>query len=226
MRWLYSIVLYLMLPLALLRLWFRGRRVPGYRRNLKERFGFVAAAPVQPVIWFHAVSVGEVRAAQPLVNAVLERYPDFSVLVTTATPTGRETAQQVFGNAVGHHYMPYDLPASVRRFLQLVQPVMVVILETEIWPNLYSRLEKKSIPLLLVNARLSQQSLRGYLRLRALSRSALHSVWHIAAQSEQDAQRFRRLGARAAQLSVMGNLKFEMQLPDDFSVRVRVLRDS
>ena len=226
MRYFYTFILYLMLPWVLLRLWLKGRRVPGYRRNWKERFGLGDVDVVQPVVWFHAVSVGEVRAAEPLIRAMLKRHPNLSVLLTTATPTGRDTAQQIFGSDISYHYLPYDLPASVKRFLDAVKPVMVVILETEIWPNLYHQLEQKSIPLLLVNARLSQKSLRGYLRLRALSRPAVRSIRHIAAQSEQDAQRFQRLGASAAQLSIMGNLKFEMQLPDDFSTRVRTLKDT
>jgi len=214
-----------MLPWVLLRLWLKGSQVPGYRCNWKERFGFVDVEPVQPVIWFHAVSVGEVRAAGPLVNAVLKRYPDLSVLVTTTTPTGRETAQQLFVNNVRYHYIPYDLHAAVSRFLRAVKPVMAVILETEIWPNLYHQLEQANIPLLLVNARLSEKSLQGYLRLSVLSQPAVRSIRHIAVQSEHDAQCFQRLGAHAAQLSVMGNLKFEMQLPDDFSTRVRALQD-
>jgi 3-deoxy-D-manno-octulosonic-acid transferase len=225
MRYLYSAVLYLLLPLVLLRLWFKGRRVPGYRCNWKERFGLVDVEPVQPLIWFHAVSVGEVRAAEPLIRAVRKRQPDLSILLTTTTPTGRDIAQQIFGSDVSYRYLPYDLPASVERFLDAVKPVMVVILETEIWPNLYHQLEQNGIPLLLVNARLSQKSLQGYIRLRALSRAAVRGIKHIAAQSEQDAQRFQRLGASAAQLSVMGNLKFEMQLPDDFSARVHALKD-
>jgi len=210
---------------VLLRLWLKGSRVPEYRHHWKERFGIDDVEAAQPIIWFHAVSVGEVRAAEPLIHAVLKQYPDLSVLVTTTTPTGRETAQQLFGNNVSYRYIPYDLPASVSRFLHAVKPVMVVIMETEIWPNLYFQLEKERIPLLLANARLSQKSLQGYLRLRALSQPAVRSVWHIAAQCEQDAQCFQRLGARAAQLSVMGNLKFEMQLPDDFSIRVRALQN-
>jgi len=225
MRYLYSSVLYLMLPLVLLRLWFKGRRVPGYRLNWKERFGLGNVEAVQPVVWFHAVSVGEVRAAEPLIRMMLKRHPNLSILLTTTTPTGRETVRRIFGGDVSCHYLPYDLPASVKRFLDAVKPVMVVILETEIWPNLYHQLEQNGIPLSLVNARLSQKSLQGYLRLGALSRPAVGSIRHIAAQSEQDAQRLQRLGARAAQLSIMGNLKFEMQLPDDFSARVRALKD-
>jgi len=225
-RYFYSFILYLMLPWVLLRLRLKGRRVPGYRRNWKERFGYSDVETVQSVVWFHAVSVGEVRAAETLIRVMLKRHPNLSVLLTTTTPTGRDTAQRLFGSDVTYHYFPYDLPASVKRFVDTVRPVMVVILETEIWPNLYYQLEQKSIPLLLVNARLSQKSLQGYLKMRSLSRPAVRSIRHIAVQSERDAQRFQHLGAHAAQLSIMGNLKFEMQLPDDFPTRIRALKDS
>ena len=225
MRYFYTFILYLVLPWVLLRLWLKGSTVPDYRRNWKERFGIGAVETARPAIWFHAVSVGEVRAAAPLIRVMRKRHPNLSVLLTTTTPTGRDTAQQIFGSDVSHHYLPYDLPASVKRFLDAVKPVMVVILETEIWPNLYYQLEQNGIPLLLVNARLSQKSLQGYLRLSALSRPAVRIIRYIAAQSEQDAQRFQRLGASASQLSVMGNLKFEMQLPDDFPARTRSLKD-
>jgi len=223
-RILYSVLLYLMLPGVLLRLWLKGRRVPGYRQHWKERFGDIDVHARQPVVWLHAVSVGEVRAAAPLVQALLYQYPDRQLLLTTTTPAGRETAQGLFGNDVECGYLPYDLPAFVNRFLEEVQPVVAVILETEIWPALYLRLEKKRIPLMLLNARLSEKSLQGYLRLRALVQPALRAVRHIAARNEQDAQRFRRLGVRAAQLSVMGDLKFELQLPADFRPQLEALR--
>ncbi len=225
MRYFYTLILYFTLPWVLLRLWRKGAHVPGYRHNWKERFGIGGVESVQPVVWFHAVSVGEVRAAEPLVRAVLKRHPGLSVLVTTTTPAGRDTVQQLFRGEVSCHYLPYDLSASVKRFLCVIKPVIVIIMETEIWPNLYYQLEQSGIPLLLVNARLSQKSLRGYLKMSALSRPAVRSIRHIAAQSEQDAQHFQRLGASTAQLSVMGNLKFEMQLPDDFPARTRALKD-
>lgn len=225
-RYLYSFILYLVLPWVLLRLWYKGFRVSGYRAGWKERFGIYDVEPAQPVAWFHAVSVGEVRAAEPLVRAVLKRHPDLPVLLTTITPTGRETAQQIFGGDVSYLYLPFDLPASVRRFLDAAKPVMAVILETEIWPNLYYQLEQSGTPISLVNARLSEKSLQGYLKLRALSQPAVGSIRNIAVQSEKDAQLFQRLGACAEQLTVMGNLKFEMQLPDDFPTRTSTLNAS
>jgi 3-deoxy-D-manno-octulosonic-acid transferase len=226
LRYLYSLILYLMLPWVLLRLWLRGFRVPGYRRHWKQRFGFGGSETAKGAIWVHAVSVGEVRAAQALIQSLLSDEAGRPILITTTTPTGRETAQRLFGQAVSYRYLPYDLPGSVRRFLKSVRPAIAVIMETEIWPNLYHQLYRGPIPLLLLNARLSQASLRGYLKLPGLSRAAIHGVERIAAQSEEDARRFACLGASLQQLSVVGNLKYDGQLPADFDERVAALRNS
>jgi 3-deoxy-D-manno-octulosonic-acid transferase len=226
LRYLYSLILYLMLPWLLLRLWLRGFRVPGYRRHWKQRFGFGGSETAKGAIWVHAVSVGEVRAAQALIQSLLSDEAGRPILITTTTPTGRETAQRLFGQAVSYRYLPYDLPGSVRRFLKSVRPAIAVIMETEIWPNLYHQLYRGCIPLLLLNARLSQASLRGYLKLPGLSRAAIHGVERIAAQSEEDARRFACLGASLQQLSVVGNLKYDGQLPADFDERVAALRNS
>ncbi|MEA2079781.1 MAG: lipid IV(A) 3-deoxy-D-manno-octulosonic acid transferase [Pseudomonadota bacterium] len=226
MRYLYSLILYLMLPWVLLRQWLKGFRVPGYRRHWQQRFGFGDVNTVKDVIWIHAVSVGEVRAAQALIQSLLSDETGRPILITTMTPTGRDIAQRLFGQTVSYCYLPYDLPGSVRRFLTAVRPAIAVIMETEIWPNLYHQLHQRHIPLLLLNARLSQASLRGYLKLPALSRAAIHCVERIAAQSEEDARRFVCLGASRQQLSVVGNLKFDGQLPADFDERVTVLKNS
>lgn len=214
-----------MLPWVLLRLWLKGFRVPGYRRHWRQRFGFGSPNAVKDVIWVHAVSVGEVRAAQALIQSLLSDATGRPILMTTTTPTGRDTAQRLFGQTVSYRYLPYDLPASVRRFLKSVRPAAAVIMETEIWPNLYHQLHQGRVPLLLLNARLSRASLKGYLKLPGLSRAAIHCVVRIAAQSEQDARRFVRLGASRQQLSVVGNLKFEGQLPADFDQRISVLKN-
>ena len=226
MRYLYSLILYLMLPWVLLRLWLKGFRVPGYRRHWKQRFGFGGSDTVKNVIWVHAVSVGEVLAAQALIETLLSDENGSPILLTTTTPTGRYIAQRLFGQTVIYRYLPYDLPGSVRRFLNAVRPAVAVIMETEIWPNLYHQLHQRRVPLLLLNARLSQVSLEGYLKLPGLSRAAIRCVVRIAAQSEEDAQRFVRLGARRQQLSVVGNLKFDGQLPADFDERVTALKNS
>ncbi len=225
LRHIYSFILYLMLPGELLRLWRRGARVPGYRRHWGERFGFIAAAQTRRTLWIHAVSVGEVRAAEPLVRALRRRWPDRDITVTTTTPTGRETVESVFGSAVRCMYLPYDLPGAVRRFLQRLSPSVALVMETEIWPNLYHALRARNIPLLLVNARVSESSLRRYRMLGGLARASLRCARHIAAQGEPDAERFLALGADRQRVSVTGNLKFDSTLPHDFDERVAEVRE-
>jgi 3-deoxy-D-manno-octulosonic-acid transferase len=215
-----------MLPWVLLRLWLKGFRVPGYRRHWKQRFGFGESNTVKDVIWVHAVSVGEVRAAQALIERLLNDASGRPILITTTTPTGRDIAQRLFGQTVSYRYLPYDLPGSVRCFLNAVRPAVAVIMETEIWPNLYHQLHQRRVPLLLLNARLSQASLKGYLKLPGLSRAAIRCVERIAAQSEEDARRFVCLGASQQQLFVAGNLKFDWRLPADFDERVTTLKNS
>ncbi len=223
LRYLYSLILYLVLPGVLLRLWWRGGRVPGYRRHWRERFGFVEASAAG-TLWIHAVSVGEVRAAEPLVAAVRRRWPQRPVLLTTTTPTGRAMAGELFGAAVRCVYLSYDLPGAVRRFLASVSPALGVVMETEIWPNLYHGLRARKVPLLLVNARLSGASLRRYRWLAGLTRSTLDCVDRIGAQTEQDAERFLHLGAARQRVIVTGNLKFDASLPADFGERVAAVR--
>jgi 3-deoxy-D-manno-octulosonic-acid transferase len=226
LRFLYSVVLYLVLPWVLLRLWMRGARMPAYRRNWKERLGLV---PVKReagkrLVWVHAVSVGEVRAAESLVRGLLAGTPDVSVLITTITPSGRETVRRLFDDDVSCHYLPYDLASAVKRFLDNARPDIAVIMETEIWPNLYYQLDQRNIPLLLLNARLSEASMRAYRKLRGLVVPALRRVVRIAAQSEADARRFVRLGAVHEQVEASGNLKLDAQLPQDFRERCASLQ--
>jgi len=213
----YTFILYLALPLAFLRLWWRGFRQPGYRRYWRERLGDVRGFDGKaPAIWVHAVSVGEVRAAAPLVNALLQRYPQSPLLLTTTTPTGRDTATQLFGQRARYAYLPWDLPFAVKRFLSSVRPAKAIVMETELWPNLFHQLKRRGIPLYLVNARLSDASLHGYRRVRPLTRSTLACVTGIAAQSEEDMGRFVTLGAARESVHCTGNLKYEAGLPEDF----------
>jgi 3-deoxy-D-manno-octulosonic-acid transferase len=223
MRVLYSLLLYLLLPGVLLRLWIKGRRDPAYRRHWRERFG-LDAPQSREVIWVHAVSVGEVRAAEPLVRALQARHRGQALLLTVTTPTGRRTVRQLFGDQVSCRYLPYDLPGAVRRFLAALQPAMLVVMEVELWPNLYARLAARGVPLYLVNARLSEKSWRAYRRLGGLMGETLRSVRHIAAQSATDRTRFVQLGAHPDRVSVTGNLKFDIRLPDDFHARSQQLR--
>lgn len=210
-RWLYTLLLYLGMPLVLLRLVWRARRQPGYLQHVAERFGFHGARPsMQPLIWVHAVSVGETRAAEPLIRALRARHPQHTVLLTHMTPTGRETGIALFGDEILRAYLPYDLPGAVARFLKHFRPVAGVLIETEIWPNLVHAAADHDIPLYLVNARLSARSLSGYRHTGRLARDAVRRFTAIAAQTAADAERLRELGATA--VVVAGNLKFDQAI--------------
>ncbi|MDX1655349.1 MAG: glycosyltransferase N-terminal domain-containing protein, partial [Candidatus Competibacteraceae bacterium] len=223
MQRLYTLLLYASLPAILARLWWRGRRNPDYRRRWAERFGLIDPLPAPGALWIHGVSLGEVRAALPLVRVLQERYPRRPLLVTTTTPTGsRQVRESLKG--VHHVYLPYDLPGAVERFLTRSRPALGVIMETELWPNLYSRCQRRGIPLVVANARLSARSARGYRRLGGLTRPMLDAVAVIAAQGEEDARRFRDLGARRVRLA--GNLKYDLVPPPDLAVQGEALRES
>src|SRR4051794_37781164 len=206
-RSLYSALLYVLTPFALVRLWWRGRRQAGYRQHIAERFGYYAVEVQKPIVWLHSVSVGETRAAEPLVAALRRRWPDHDILLTHMTPTGRQTGEQVFGASVLRCYLPYDLPGAVSRFLAYFRPQLGLLLETEIWPNLIHACRGRSIPLFLVNARMSQRSAHGYARFAAFTAQTLGELAGIAAQTRADAERLLALGA--SQVTVCGNLKFD-----------------
>ncbi|WP_020647980.1 lipid IV(A) 3-deoxy-D-manno-octulosonic acid transferase [Solimonas variicoloris] len=214
MRALYTVLLYLLTPFVLLRLLWRSRELQAYRQRWGERFGFVAPPPEPIAVWVHAVSVGETLAALPLIRALVARHGEGRVWVTTTTPTGSERVRSALGAQVRHSYAPYDLPDVVARFLARVRPAKVVVMETELWPNLLRATAARGIALTIANARLSPRSLRGYSRVAGFARATLADVAHIAAQSEADAQRFRALGAPEARVSVMGNIKFDQTIPE------------
>jgi len=203
----YRLLLWLAFPWVLARLWWRGRHEPGYRQNIAERFGFYPTRPARPVIWLHAVSVGETRAAEPLLHALRSRYPDCDLLITQMTATGREAAQQLFGGAALVAWLAYDYPSAVRRFLRNFRPRLGILMETEIWFHLVSECQRSGVPLLLANARMSAKSARGYAAVAPLVRVALGDLSAVAAQTTEDADRLRSLGARAVE--VTGNLKFD-----------------
>ncbi|MCE5181738.1 MAG: lipid IV(A) 3-deoxy-D-manno-octulosonic acid transferase [Betaproteobacteria bacterium] len=211
MRRLYTLLLYLLLPYILLHLLWRSRRQPEYLHHLGERFGFYRDKPAAPLIWLHAVSVGETRAAVPLVARLQSRYPGHRILLTHMTPTGRETGRQLFGDQVMQCYLPYDFPFAVKRFLNHFKPEIGLLMETEIWFNLVQTCKKTGIPLLLVNGRMSEKSARKYAWLAAVSRQSLQALSAIAAQTEADARRLTKLGAPAVKIT--GNLKFDMAVP-------------
>lgn len=208
-RLLYSLLLYLGLPLIWLRLLWRSRRQPEYLAHLGERWGFYPAlADAAPLIWLHAVSVGETRAAQPLVEGLLAAYPGHRLLLTCMTPTGRDTGASLYGERVIQAYLPYDYPGATARFLKHFKPCLGVLMETEIWPNLLAGCARRRIPTILANARLSARSARGYGRIAALVRPALKHLAGVAAQSQADADRLARLGA--LNIRICGNLKFDV----------------
>jgi 3-deoxy-D-manno-octulosonic-acid transferase len=224
MRLLYKVLIYFAAPFALLLQLWRGIRDPSYREGLGERFGF--GAPLDgKTIWIHAVSVGEVQAAEPLVRQLIQRYPGHRLVLTTVTPTGRTRARQLFGDSATLRYVPFDLPGSVRRFFDRVQPRLAIILETELWPNLYAECGRRSVPLVLASARMSPRSIGWYRRLVPLFRQALSNGIVIAAQSEADAERFRLIGAPAERTHVAGNIKFDFEPPRDVEVRGRRWRE-
>lgn len=222
MRRLYSLLLYLLLPYVFFHLLWRGRKQPGYLQHVGERFGFYGKRPKQPIIWLHTVSVGETRAAAPLVAALLERYPEHRILLTHMTPTGRETGESLYGDRLMRCYLPYDFPWAVRRFLRHFRPSIGLLMETEIWFNLIAECRAAKVPLLLVNARLSEKSRAKFARVPGLTRKALKSLARIAAQTEADATRLRDLGA--PKVEVMGNLKFDIAPPEKMIKRGKALR--
>ena len=214
-RFLYSLAALAMLPWAALHLLWRARRQPEYLRHWAERFGFFPAAddwdPARPTIWLHAVSVGETRAAQPLVAALRERYPAHRILFTHMTPTGRATSKTLFGDSVERIYLPYDTPWAMRGFLRHYRPEFGLIMETELWPNLIAACRQAGVPLSLVNARLSERSAQRYAAFPALTRDALQGLAAIGAQSAADAARLAALGAPC--VTVTGNIKFDIEAP-------------
>lgn len=226
-RILYSLLLYLLLPLTPFKLLWRGIKQPEYRRHLAERYGFYCAqrdhaTSARPLIWLHCVSLGETRAAAPLVQALMAQHPQHRLLLTHATPTGREAGEQLFGDRVERVYLPYDTPDAVARFLDHFHPAIGLLMETELWFNLIAGCKQRGIPLLLVNARMSEKSARGYAKFAGLTRNGLQNLAAIAAQTAQDAERLQALGA--SNVTVCGNLKFDVEAPADAAAKGGQLR--
>lgn len=217
MRFFYTLFWILALPLVLIRLYRRGRKEPGYREHIAERFGiFSALGSKQPVIWIHAVSVGETRAAEPLIRQLVRSWPQHRILLSHMTPTGRATGKMLFQNEIAlgtiiQCFLPYDIPVLIRRLLRHFEPLICILMETEVWPNLIHTCKLQEIPVTLVNARLSPRSLRKAELLSALIRPASAAILCVAAQTDADAQRIRQLGAPL--VVVTGNIKFDVSVP-------------
>lgn len=213
-RLLYSSLLYLIAPFQCVSLWQRGKTLPGYRLRWSERLGKIPKLERKPRIWLHAVSVGEVNAAQPLIEHLLMEHSDHALLVTTTTPTGSEQLMRRFSGRIEHYYFPYDLPHVIRRFIRRSRPRMLVVMETELWPNCFFLCRKKDIPVVIVNARISDKSYRGYKKIKGFIQPAIKSISQVAAQGETDRDRFICLGMSPNNVEVSGNIKFDLPPPD------------
>ena len=221
---LYSALLLLARPLVRLRLAYRARRDPAYGERIQERFARLPEGLPRNGIWFHTVSAGETIAAAPIILALADRHPDVPVLVTTMTPTGSAQVARLLGDRVAHCYAPYDFAGVVARFYDQLSPRLLVLMETELWPNMLREADRRNVPALLVNARLSEQSARGYGRIGALTRRMLERLRFIACQYPDHAERFLALGAPAGSVGALSSVKFDVRLPADHAERVTALR--
>ncbi|MBN3753936.1 3-deoxy-D-manno-octulosonic acid transferase [Paraburkholderia sp. Tr-20389] len=220
LRAVYNALWWLVAPLAVLRLLIRSRKERGYREHIGERFGFGRGRVPEddtPLIWVHAVSVGETRAAQPLVEALIKARPDARILLTHMTPSGRATGEQIFGDRVLRCYLPYDMPRAVRRFLKAWRPSVGLVMETEVWPTLIDECRRADVPLVLTNARMSERSYRRAAKFGTATRGVFGGFARVLAQSPSDASRLSSLGAR--NVAVLGNLKFDMNTPPELAAR-------
>ncbi len=209
-RFLYTILLYLLIPYILLRLYWKGRRLPAYRQRIRERFSLDIPAAPGVDVWLHAVSLGEAVAAAPLIEALLDKQ--LSVLVTTMTPTGSAYITKRFADRISHQYVPYDFPWALKRFFKKINARIGIIMETELWPNLINQATRAELPLLLINARISDKAYDSYRKARFFFKPVLMQFQAIYAQSVLDAKRFISLGAPVDRVHVAGNMKFDIQV--------------
>jgi 3-deoxy-D-manno-octulosonic-acid transferase len=224
MRLAYSALLYLLSPFFVLRLLIRGRKAPAYLNRWGERFGWYGKGQPQGVIWFHTVSVGEAEAAFPLIDMIVSRFPETPVLVTTTTPTGSARVKAFLGHRVHHVYLPYDMPGAMRRFYRCFKPAIAIILETEIWPNMLHQAKLRHVPSIIVNARLSEKSAKGYAYLGRFMRQTLANITHVCAQTDESMKRFVHLGLDKDKISVPGNIKFDIDMPAHLLEQADVIR--
>jgi 3-deoxy-D-manno-octulosonic-acid transferase len=224
-RTLYTLLLYLAVPVIAVRLWLRSRKAPAYAKRIGERFALTLPEFKPDGIWLHAVSVGESIAAAPVVKALQQQYPDLPITVTCMTPTGSERIQSMFGDSVQHCYLPYDLPLASKRFLKRLQPRLAIVMETELWPNHINQCARLKIPVVLANGRLSERSARGYGRFPKLVAPMLKQISALAVQSAIEAQRFIELGARAETVKVIGSIKYDQQVAEGLPEQAQTLRE-
>ncbi|OCG21652.1 3-deoxy-D-manno-octulosonic acid transferase [Gilliamella sp. App2-1] len=224
MQILYTVLLYLIQPFVWLRLLWRSCKAPAYRKRWLERYGFCQNKVESNGILLHAVSVGETIAAIPLIKALQQQYPNLPITVTTMTPTGSERVKSLLGDSVYHVYLPYDLPCAINRFLKTIQPKLVIIMETELWPNFICQCYKRNIPLVLANARLSERSANRYRKLGRAISHLLSKISTIAAQNKQDGERFVSLGLPSDHLAITGSIKFDIDLTAQQQQKIAMLK--
>lgn len=215
MRFAYSLIFSLLAPFLWLRLFWKSLKAPAYRLRWQERFGFYDKEHNRNIVWFHAVSVGEAEALFPLIDYIQNRHPQVKILITTTTPTGSARVKAVLNERVDHVYLPYDIPYCIDRFMRHFKPKLAVVVETEIWPNLFTGCKRRNIPLYLINARLSEKSLRNYQKIRRFIQSVLSQTTLIACQTRDDAERFQALGAFEEHVVSTGNIKFDRTLTQE-----------
>jgi len=223
---LYTLIFNLILPFVLLRLFCRGVKIPEYRQRWQERLGIYQTKPCNIKIWLHAVSVGEAETAFLLIKQLQTSHPDINILVTTTTPTGSARVSTVLGDSVEHVYLPYDLPKIVDRFLAHFQPEIAVIMEKEIWPNLFAACASRQIPIFIINARLSARSARAYLKIPGLVKPTLMNVELIATQTADDKTRFIEIGTNPEKVQVLGNIKFDIKIDNRVFAAGQALKNS
>jgi 3-deoxy-D-manno-octulosonic-acid transferase len=223
LRYLYIFLFYITLPFLFLRLLWRSRRTADYRKGWHERLGVVSFR-CEKSIWLHAASVGETLAAVPLIKALQTRYPSLPIVITNMTITGAARTQALFGDSVLHAFVPYDTPAGAVRFLKSINPVIAIIMETELWPTLFYQCKKRQVPIFVANTRLSEKSAAGYQRIAPLTHEMLQAVHTMAVQTQVEAERFIKLGLPKEKILVTGSIKFDIEVPEQLLEKGRALR--
>ena len=225
-RLVYSFIFAICMPFVVIKLFWRGYKAPEYRTRRLERFGFFKAPNVKDSIWVHAVSVGEVLAAEPVIRALQKRFPEKDIIITSMTPTSSEQIYKLFGDTVFHVYAPYDLPIMVKAFLRRVKPAFLIIMETELWPNTIHLARKKGCPVVIVNARLSERSANGYRRLKPAVGWMLNELSLVLCQNQNDAKRFSSLGISSEKIHVTGSVKYDVSISSGIHREGRLLRQA
>lgn len=224
MRYFYTVVFYLLLPVILLRLWIKNRKKPAALQHWHERLGLGLRPTPTQCIWLHAVSVGESIAAVPLIKQLKQGYPQIPIVVTGETIGGAERIQAALGDQVHQLYAPYDVPCALKKFFQALQPRLIILMETELWPNLLAEAQQRNVPVVVANARLSARSALGYHRILSVTQEMLSGLGQVIAQTQEDANRFIALGLPAERAHVTGSIKFDLELPEQLAEKAQTLR--